>query len=92
LADVAAHLLIHGQVQGVGYRITLRHEAIQHQVKGWVRNREDGAVEAVLQGEHEAIEQVLSWARLGPAGAQVRKVDVDWVPPEASRQDFEILP
>ena len=92
MADVAARLLVHGQVQGIGYRITLRQEAGQHQVKGWVRNREDGSVEAVLQGEHTAVEQVIDWARRGPSGAKVRKVDVDWVPPDTSWQDFEIRP
>jgi acylphosphatase len=92
MADVAAHVVVHGQVQGVAYRITLRHEAGQRQVKGWVRNREDGSVEAVLQGEHDAVERVISWARTGPSGANVRKVDVDWVPPDATWQDFEIRP
>ena len=63
-----------GRVQGVGYRDALRREAIRLGVAGWVRNRHDGSVEALLQGEDALIEQVITWARRGPRLAAVSQV------------------
>jgi len=61
-------------VQGVGYRDALRNEALKHGLTGWVRNRRDGSVEALLQGTPEGIDATISWARRGPALAQVADV------------------
>ena len=69
-------LIIRGRVQGVGYRAFLRHEAQRHGVAGWVRNRRDGSVEAVLQGSAEAVQSVIEHARRGPHGARVTDVEV----------------
>jgi acylphosphatase len=74
--SVTRHLRISGRVQGVGYRYALRREALAHDVAGWVRNRRDGNVEAVLQGEPAAVDAVLAWARRGPPAAHVAGVDV----------------
>lgn len=73
--DVTLHLSVAGRVQGVGYRESLRAEALRAGVRGWVRNRRDGSVEAVLQGPHEAVDAVLAWARRGPPAARVAQLD-----------------
>ena len=70
-------LIINGRVQRVGYRDALREEAQRRGIAGWVRNRRDGSVEAVLQGTQEAIDSTIAWARRGPALARVLDVRVD---------------
>lgn len=72
---VTLHLRITGRVQGVGYRDALRAEALDKGVAGWVRNRRDGSVEAVLQGDPEAVGAVIRWARRGPPMARVAAID-----------------
>ena len=69
------HLLISGRVQGVGFRWSMCEAALEHGARGWVRNRRDGRVEAVLDGPAEAIEAMLRWARHGPRSARVDHVD-----------------
>lgn len=70
------HLRIHGRVQGVWFRESMRAEAERLDVSGWVRNTPDGAVEAVVQGSAVAIEAMLEWARTGPPLARVDRVEV----------------
>ena len=60
-----------GRVQGVGFRYALRREAERAGVCGWVRNRSDGSVEALVQGEPQAVAHVVAWARRGPPAARV---------------------
>ena len=74
--DVTLHLRIAGRVQGVGYRHSLLGEAVAAGLAGWVRNRRDGTVEAVLQGERTVVDGVIAWARRGPPSARVDSVDV----------------
>ncbi len=76
------HLIVTGRVQGVGYRDALREAAEKHKVTGWVRNRRDGSVEALLQGAPEAIDALIAWARRGPPMARVTDVRVNPAPPE----------
>ena len=64
-------LTITGRVQGVGFRYAMRREAERLRVRGWVRNRRDGSVEAVLHGEADAVDALTEWARRGPPGALV---------------------
>lgn len=71
---VTFHLRIWGTVQGVGFRHALRAEALRHGASGWVRNRGDGSVEAVVQGNRETVEALIAWARRGPAGATVTEL------------------
>ena len=73
---ITRHLRIRGRVQGVGFRMYMLGEAQRHGVAGWVRNRHDGSVEAVVQGEPNAVEAVIAWARHGPPSARVTDVDV----------------
>lgn len=84
-----ARAIVHGRVQGVFFRDTTRREAIARGVAGWVRNRPDGAVEAVFEGEPDAVEAMLAFCREGPRGAVVERVDVSEEEPEGLT-DFEV--
>jgi acylphosphatase len=83
---MAKHLLITGRVQGVYYRASFEERAKALNLSGWVRNRVDGSVEAMVRGDADAIEKIIAWARRGPPAAQVHEVAVvevnnDTVPP-----------
>ncbi len=73
---ITRHLIISGRVQGVGYRYYLTHKAQQFHLTGWVRNRLDGSVEAMLQGTPENIESLLLRAHRGPPQASVTGIAV----------------
>jgi acylphosphatase len=76
-ADVARNLVVAGRVQGVSFRWSLRRVADRHGVRGWVVNREDGSVEAHLEGDADAVETVEAWVHAGgPPSAAVTSVDV----------------
>jgi acylphosphatase len=83
------HLAIRGRVQGVFFRDSMRREAQRLGVSGWVRNCSDGSVEAVVQGESRAVDDIVQWAHQGPARAQVDGVDIQ--PAEGDFARFEIL-
>ncbi|WP_029291523.1 acylphosphatase [Cellulomonas sp. HZM] len=68
-------VVVRGEVQGVGFRYAARREAARLGVSGWVRNRDDGAVEAVLEGDDEAVRSLVGWFRTGPAGAAVTSLE-----------------
>jgi len=87
-------VLISGRVQGVGYRDAMCAQAERHGVRGWVRNRGDGSVEAVLQGDAAAVDAVIAWARRGPPAARVAEVSAQAASGELDRpyQRFEWLP
>jgi acylphosphatase len=88
------HALIHGGVQGVGFRAWVQHQAELRGLGGWVRNRRDGTVEAVFSGPTEAVEAMLAACRHGPAGATVNKVERDDDPavtPRPTSDRFDIL-
>jgi acylphosphatase len=74
--------IVHGRVQGVFFRDTTRRRAAARRVAGWVRNRPDGTVEAVFEGEPEAVEALLAFCREGPRGAAVERVEVVEEEPE----------
>ena len=73
---VTRHLLIAGRVQGVGFRMHMERAARAHGITGWVRNRCDGTVEAVVQGSAAAVEAIVAAARQGPRAARVTDVCV----------------
>lgn len=87
---ITRHLAITGRVQGVWYRESMRQAAERVGVTGWVRNRRDGAVEAMVHGEEADVEAIIAWAREGPPAAQVGGVEVS--PAEGSFSSFERLP
>lgn len=76
---VTVRLTITGRVQGVGFRESMRAVAQALEISGWVRNCEDGSVEAVTQGDEFAIEQLVAWCHNGPPGANVKFVVADLV-------------
>jgi acylphosphatase len=71
------HVVIYGFVQGVGFRFSVERAANSRGVTGWVRNRADGAVEAVFEGEPEDVETLVEFCRRGPRGAEVERVEVE---------------
>ncbi|MEV5508476.1 acylphosphatase [Streptomyces orinoci] len=79
---IRKHIIASGLVQGVYYRDTCRAEARRHGVAGWVRNRTDGTVEAVFEGDEDAVERLVRWARQGPDRARVQGVEVEAEEPE----------
>ncbi len=81
------HLVISGQVQGVCYRASMVREARRLGVTGWVRNRSDGSVEAMVAGTAEQVAAIMNWARRGPAAAHVDHVAVE--PGSGSFETFE---
>lgn len=75
-------VIVRGQVQGVFFRDTIRREAKRRGVAGWARNRGDGAVEALFEGEADDVEAMVALCRRGPRGARVESVDVEDEPAE----------
>jgi len=73
---VTKHLVISGRVQGVGYRFYMQRKARELGVAGWVRNRSDGTVEAMVQGSPEQVDTAVAWARRGPPSAVVADVKI----------------
>lgn len=71
------HLLIHGRVQGVFFRDSMRLEAQRLGVRGWVKNRSDGSVEAAVHGEPAAVDAIVRWAQRGPELAHVERVEIE---------------
>lgn len=73
---IRRRVVVHGFVQGIGFRFSAVRAAESRGVSGWVRNRSDGTVEAVFEGEPEAVEAMVRWCEKGPRGAAVSGVDV----------------
>ncbi|MCP3677615.1 MAG: acylphosphatase [Deltaproteobacteria bacterium] len=83
--------MITGLVQGVFFRAQTREVAMSHGVCGWVRNRDDGAVEALLEGEDRAVMEVVRWCHKGPPSANVADVAVSWHDATDRYDDFRVL-
>lgn len=86
-----AHVFISGRVQGVNFRSATRDQARVGGVAGWVRNLDDGRVEAVFEGQKAAVERAVSWCYGGPSHARVDRVEVHWQPPTGDEQGFSII-
>ena len=75
-------VVVHGDVQGVFFRDSARSEAEREGLAGWVSNRQDGAVEAVFEGDPDAVERLVQWCRSGPSRADVEDVEATEEEPE----------
>lgn len=84
MSRIRKRVVVHGRVQGVFFRDTTRRMATSRGVAGWVRNRADGALEAVFEGQHDAVEAMVEFAREGPRGAAVERVEVAEEEPQGS--------
>ena len=82
-------LVIHGRVQGVFFRDSMRGEAQRLGISGWVRNRSDGTVEAAMQGESSAVDAIVQWAHRGPQHARVERVEIEQ--DEGSYNSFDVI-
>ena len=85
-----AHVRIYGRVQGVFFRANTKEMAEKLGVAGWVRNMPDGSVEAVFEGDDEAVEQIIEWCHQGPEMARVDEVYVEYEKPEGEK-GFRII-
>lgn len=85
-----AHVWVSGWVQGVFFRAHTRDTALSLGLRGWVRNLPDGRVEAVFEGEDEALDKMVSWCRKGPAAGRVDDVEVEWEESTGEFEDFSI--
>jgi acylphosphatase len=83
-------VVVHGQVQGVGFRYSLARAAATRDVAGWARNLADGTLEAVFEGPPDAVESLIRLSREGPRGAEVERVEVFEEEPEGLTR-FETL-
>lgn len=86
----AVHAVVRGQVQGVGFRQSAKSVARSLGLYGWVRNTGQGTVEVFAQGPEDAVNRMIDWLWLGPAGCAVLGVESDVVAPDAFLQDFLI--
>lgn len=85
-----AHVLVSGEVQGVFFRQETKRRADNVNVKGWVRNRSDGSVEAVFEGEEQAVRALVEFCKRGPSRAVVTNAEVDWEDYVGEFSDFRI--
>ncbi|MEJ5185862.1 MAG: acylphosphatase [Candidatus Geothermincolales bacterium] len=85
-----AHVFVSGKVQGVYYRSYAEDAARRLGVRGWIRNLSDGRVEAVFEGEDEAVEEMIRWCWQGSPMSRVDKVEVEWEPYRGEFQDFSV--
>ena len=87
---VRAHLFISGVVQGVGYRYHTRRQGQHLGLSGWVRNLDDGRVEALVQGPREKVEELIKWCYRGPSEARVSDIAVTYEPTADDLDEFGI--
>ena len=88
--DTALRLIIRGRVQGVGFRYAFADEARARKLRGWVRNRRDGSVEAIVAGPAAAVDAIVAWSRRGPSAALVTAVETTAT--DGDFASFEVAP
>ena len=91
MGTVRAHLFVTGYVQGVFFRHSLAQRARSAGVTGWVKNLPDGRVEAVMEGEEEAVRALIEWSKTGPPHATVERAEVEWEPVSGDFSGFRTL-
>ncbi|HZN57183.1 MAG TPA: acylphosphatase [Planctomycetota bacterium] len=85
-----AHVIVTGRVQGVGFRAAARSEAMALGLVGWVRNCDNGSVEAAAEGPRPKVEEWVGWCRRGPAFARVANVEVTWEEAKRNLDQFDV--
>lgn len=90
MAQKRIEVVVHGRVQGVFYRASAQREARRLGLTGWVKNRPDGTVEVIAEGEEDQVKDFLAWAQHGPTTARVDNVDVKWRSYTGEFTDFRI--
>lgn len=90
VGPVRRRVVVRGNVQGVFFRDSTRREADRRGVSGWVRNRDDGAVEAVFEGPADAVDALVEWCRWGPSRAEVEAMDVSVEEEPDGLEGFEV--
>ena len=91
MGNIRKRLIIEGRVQGVWFRDSTRREAVSLGLSGWVRNRRDGNVEALIEGPQEAVDQLVSWCRNGPPAATVTRVHEEQKAWQGDFNSFDIV-
>jgi acylphosphatase len=84
-------LFVRGRVQGVYFRAATQREARRLGITGWVKNRPDGSVEILAEGEEDQLKELIAWANRGPSAARVERVDVRWRGFTGDFFDFRIV-
>lgn len=84
------HLIIAGYVQGVGFRHFVKREARRRGITGWVKNREDGAVEALFQGDKKSLTGAITLCRKGPFLSEVKDIKITWGKQEEVYTAFDV--
>jgi acylphosphatase len=90
MEKVRAHVIIEGRVQGVFFRYHTQEVALHLGLKGWVKNRRDGRVEAVFEGDKNGVDEVIQWCHQGPLEARVTEVHLHWEDYTGEFEDFAI--
>ena len=84
------HILISGDVQGIGFRFSTIQVARDLKLTGWVRNNPESTVEIIAEGEEESLENLIAWAKEGPKPAKVANVKIDWQKPTGDFDSFDV--
>jgi acylphosphatase len=97
MSGAISRVTIRGRVQGVGYRAFVEHQAMARRLEGWVRNRRDGSVEALLAGPADVVSEMVALCRRGPSSARVEAVEEEAANPDAlnlrrAGERFSVLP
>lgn len=90
MGAVRAHLLLQGRVQGVSFRYYTMQEARSLGITGWVRNLWDGRVEVLLDGDEDAVKQMIEWCQHGPPSAAVENAEIVWEEATAEFSNFRV--
>jgi acylphosphatase len=85
------HIFVSGKVQGVFFRENTRKKAAEFGLSGFVKNLQNGKVEAIFEGEKEKIEKIIQWIKKGPETARVENIEINWQDYQEEFEDFEII-
>ena len=90
MTDLAVHIIVYGQVQGVLFRTSTQAQALELGLTGWVKNLPNGTVEVHVEGDQVALNHFIEWCQKGPSSAKVSRCDLDRITPQGM-SNFKIL-